>query len=275
MIKSGNTSFVTFSRLGHVGELGNQMFQIATVMGYASKWGKTPIFPKWQCKISGNDYSSGIFKNPIDQSFTPEMQSRINNKIKYDGLTYKELKNQKGNVDFLGYFQSEKYFSHCEKDIKHFFEPSDEIVEYISNKYKEILSEPNKISLQVRTGKRGANDYDVHAYSTIEFIEKCQAHFEDGLFVVFADNLERAKEVLPSGRKYFFIEGEKNYIDLFMMNMFKNYIVAPSTFGWWGAWLSQSSSPKITIMKDWFQEGKPKAYLNKNNDQVPEKWIKI
>jgi hypothetical protein len=58
------------------------------------------------------------------------------------------------------------------------------------------------------------------------------------------------------------------------MNRFDNYIVSPSTFGWWGAWLSQNPEPKIAIMKDWFTVGKAKENLN-NNDQVPERWIKI
>jgi hypothetical protein len=269
-------SLASFSGLGHYGELGNQMFQIATVYGYARKYGKDPVFPEWTCKISGRNYTD-IFKNPIDQTLHSRIVSHADfRRFNYMDLTYVEIPDTPYNLDFIGYFQSEKYFLNCEDEIRKIFQPKDEIVESIQNKYSEVLSIKNRVSLQVRTGGRNTNDYDVHAYANKDFIEKCQSHFPDAeLFVVFADNMELAKQMLPDGKNYFFVENEENYIDLFFMNMFDSYIVSPSTFGWWGAWLSQNKEAKVVIMKDWFAIGKSKEYLNINNDQVPERWIKI
>ena len=267
-------SFVTFSSLGYMGELGNQMFQIATTYGHARKTGKTPIFPEWTCKISGKNYTD-IFKNPINQSLR-DYQHLFFNNFQYMDLTYTEIPLVENNLNLVGYFQSEKYFSHIENEIRDIFQPKDEIVDYIKTKYANVLSVDKKVSLHVRTAKRGANDYDVHKGATHDFIQECQSHFPEAeLFVVFADNMELTKQILPTGKNYFFVENEENYIDLFFMNMFDSYIVSPSTFGWWGAWLSQNKQPKITIMKDWFTPGKEKEYLNINNDQVPDRWIKI
>jgi hypothetical protein len=267
-------TFATFSSLGYMGELGNQMFQVASVIGYSRKWGKDAIFPPWICKISGRDYRN-IFKNSVDQTLTRELFSSIKFRFDYEGLTYQDLSNTEGNVDFRGYFQSEKYFDHCKDEIREIFQPNESITEYIERKYSDLFSEENKAVLHVRTAKRNSNDYDVHSSATYDFIETAQSYFGDELFVVFADNMEIAKTMLPKGKRYFFVENEENYVDMFLMTYFEKYIVSPSTFGWWGAWLSQNKDPKVTIMKDWFAIGKAKEYLNKDNDQVPERWIKI
>ena len=267
-------SFATFSLLGYMGELGNQMFQVATVTGYARKHGKEPIFPLWTCKIGERDYREGIFKNSVNQGITQEMFSTISSRFDYEGLKYVDLEFVEGNVDFRGYYQSEKYFLHCEDEIRSMFQPHDKIREHIETKYADILSEKNRVSLHVRTGRRGKNDYDVHSTPNQEFIEKCQLHYEDKLYVVFADNMEFAKTLLPPDRKYVFIENEPNFIDLFFMTYFDSYILADSTFGWWGAWLSQCRNPKVVAMKNWFNPHKEKAYLN-DNDVVPDAWIKI
>jgi hypothetical protein len=259
-----------------MGELGNQMFQIATTYGYARKYGKEPIFPEWTCKISGRNYTD-IFKNPVDQTLHSRIISHADfRRFSYMDLTYIEIPETPYSLDLNGYFQSEKYFLNCQSEIREIFQPQDSISQYIDEKYSHILNLENKVSLQVRTGTRDRNDYDVHAYATESFISKAQECFDsESTFIVFADNLEVAKSILPSGKKYIFVENEHNYVDLFLMNRFDNYIVSPSTFGWWGAWLSQNPEPKIAIMKDWFTVGKAKENLNKNNDQVPERWIKI
>ena len=266
--------FATFPALGFMGELGNQMFQIASVIGYAKKYGKEVRFPEWTCKISRRDYRH-VFRNPLKIYSTQELQP-IHGVFNYDGLTYTNLENFEGNVSFQGYFQSEKYFKHCEDDIREIFEPNDEVLKYITEKYHDVLAVKNKVSIQVRTGQRKSNDYDVHAYASIEFIEECQSYFpETELFVVFADNMELAKTMLPPGKNYYLVENEANYIDLFFMTMFDSYIVSPSTFGWWGAWLSNNREAKVVTMKNWFATGKSKEHLNFNNDQIPERWIKI
>lgn len=269
-------NIATFLGLGHYGELGNQMFQIAAVEGYANLHGKTALFPEWTCKISGRDYRR-IFRSPVAQSSTvlSTLQSEGAQQVQYMDLKYIDIPRLEGNVNFTGYFQSEKYFLHIEDLIRQTFSPSEEIEKYISEKYGDLLSYDNKVSLHVRTAKRSANDSDVHASATPEFIRQAQLDFPDkDLFVVFADNMPLAKEMLPPGKSYYFVEGEENYVDLFLMTNFDSYIVSPSTFGWWGAWLSKSNSPRVTVMKEWFARDKAKAYLN-DNDIIPEKWKSI
>ena len=62
-------------------------------------------------------------------------------------------------------------------------------------------------------------------------------------------------------------------MDLTLMTMCDNNIIANSSFSWWGAWLS--NSPEITHViapKQWFGDG----YNSLNtNDLLPERWFVI
>lgn len=267
-------SIVTFDYLGHHGELGNQMFQVAATLGYARKHDKKLLLPLWRCYISGNDYAN-IFKNPLTQThdlgnFHPLTRMR------YMDLKFVDLQNVEGNVTLEGYFQSEKYFEHCKKEVKLAFQPTYDIDRYIQDRYADVISLENAVALHVRTAKRSKSDSpEVHACATREFIEKAMLEFDDdSTFVVFADVMSEAKLILPEGKKYFFVEGEANFTDLFMMTYFNKFILSPSTFGWWGAWLCKDHEgiQKAVIMKDWFVGSK--SYLN-DNDIVPSSWIKI
>jgi hypothetical protein len=272
------TSVATFRDLGRWGELGNQLFQVAAVSGYAWKNRKLPIFPEWRCSISGRDYTK-IFKNHPVQ--TPLQNLRppffFSENFQYMGLKYMDLPRVEGNVNFTGYFQSEKYFEGFENRIREMFTPSDEISDYVSSKYRHLKTFSNRVSLQIRTNKRvGPDAPSQHAAADHDFILESMKHFhEDSLYVVFADVMEEAKKILPVGKKYIFIENEENYVDLFLMrDFFENYIVSPSTFAWWGAWLSTSPSPKIVVKRDWFVKGSPLEHLL-DNDILPDRWIKI
>jgi hypothetical protein len=259
--------------LGILGELGNQMFQVAATYGYARLHGFNPLFPEWKCRISNSDYTN-IFKVKLPQLTGTDSHQY---EIIYNDLKYIQLGAvTDGNIDLSGYFQSEKYFEHCKEEIKEIFQPNHEIKEYLEYKYREIISLPNRVALHIRSGKRTANDYNVHAYTTTEFIEKAQTHFpDDSIYVVFADNMEIAKQLVPKDKKYTFIEStSKNYEDLFLMAYFDKYIISPSTFGWWGAYLSKYENPQVVIMKDWFAVDNVKNHLN-DNDIIPDRWTKI
>ena len=213
---------VTFRRLGELGELGNQMFQIAATIGYAKKHNKTAKFPLWTCKISGRDYRH-IFNNSINQTLHEKDTVNLY-QYQYMDRKYVEIpESAHHNLDLIGYFQSEKYFANCKDDIKHYFSrPNAEIKKYIEEKYRNLIeNHSDYVVLHVRTAKREKNDYDVHASATLEFIQTAQDHFKDNnKYIVFADNMIEAKKILPDGKEYIFIEGEENYIDLFLMMYF-------------------------------------------------------
>ena len=59
-----------------------------------------------------------------------------------------------------------------------------------------------------------------------------------------------------------------------MMTLCTDYIIANSSFSWWGAWLSQNPDPEVIAPKTWFGST---GYTAKNNtvDIVPNRWTQI
>ena len=264
----------TFNSLGRMGELGNQMFQVAATLGYAKRNQSSPKFPEWKCGFSGNDYSK-IFRQPIDQTLHSSNNTLGWTTFNYQDLKFVDIPQTDLNMNLVGYFQSEEYFRNAADEIKTAFTPSLEIENYIIETYSDIVAENDYICVHIRTAKRASNDYDVHAAcDSLYLTNALEQYNKDRVHVIFADNMELAKTMLQAGRNYKFIENESNYVDLFLMNNFKDYVISASTFGWWGAWLSKHEKPNVAIMKNWFDPTKAKAYLNDNNI-TPESWKKL
>ena len=133
---------ITFRNLGKHGEFGNQLFQIAAVIGAATKNNTVFSFPKWRGLMSGTEYST-YFKNPIPESvnINDHFDVYVEPTFFYNEIPYQI--NQK--LDLFGFFQSEKYFLHCKNEIINFYQPSDSILKNIKN-----LNYKNTVSLQLR-----------------------------------------------------------------------------------------------------------------------------
>src|SRR5208283_1489100 len=147
------------------------------------------------------------------------------------------------NIALEGFFQSELYFNHCADKIRNFYyKPSKEIADYANKIYTE-LSENGKLRLSTLQVRR--DDYLLsNGYHTVQPIE----YYEKGIkmllpqtdkFVVFCDNSaeEWCKEHFKD--KIFVMAPHDNFIgDIFVMSKCQNYLLANSSFSWWGAWLN-------------------------------------
>ena len=89
---------VKFSKLGQLGRLGNQMFQIASTIGIAEANGGTAIFPEWS-------YSK-YFKESINQNDINGSHITLREK----SFAYSDFNIVGGVADIEGYLQSEKYY---------------------------------------------------------------------------------------------------------------------------------------------------------------------
>lgn len=90
---------------------------------------------------------------------------------------------------------------------------------------------------------------------------------------VFSDDVNEAKQVLswlPSGRLRFISDVDQQSAASFMaMRLGCAYIIANSTFSWWGAFLSDTRNPLVIAPEPWFIGQKEPAFL------IPEDWIRI
>ncbi len=60
------------------------------------------------------------------------------------------------------------------------------------------------------------------------------------------------------------------YEDLRLMQNCQNFIIANSTFSWWGAWLATNPKKIVIAPKQWF-----KVNNENSKDLIPENWIRL
>lgn len=245
--------------------LGNQMFQIAALVGTAKKFKTIFSIPE------GWKYED-FFKNKLPAS------RPVSNRFlfKENGFHYQDppKPDKKGVYAMSGYFQSEKYFEHCKEEIRKYFALKDDIINPLKEKYKEILERDNICSIHVRRGDY-VNLSDHHTNLDMGYYLKAIKNFpKDFTFVIFSDDIEWCKEQFPPSDKFVHIEGEEDYIDLFLMTLCKNNIIANSSFSWWSAWLNENPDKKVIGPKssNWF--GPANKHLN-TKDLYPNNWIEI
>lgn len=249
---------LTYTNLGKFGRLGNQMFQVASTIGlaennqmdYAFSWAYQKYFQHALPKTPAIDF------NPVGEPeyFFNEM-----------------LLNKDFNIDLMGYFQSEKYFKDSKEAIKYFFTWEETFINSIIKKHAHIISQ-KPISLHVRR-----EDYlneDSYVELKAPYYHAVLDQFESDIPVlVFSDDIEWCKQHLDFNRETFFAEGNSDIEDLALMTLCNHFIIANSTFSWWGAWLGEKESSVVIAPPVWYtKKAEPKLG---DKDLIPERWIRF
>lgn len=251
------------------GGIGNMMFQIAVAYAYSKRFNRELVLSKYSAVIvhkSIEHYKKNILKY-LDFSNSIKLADQHQEK----GFHYTEIPEfPDSNILLYGYFQSEKYFKDYEDEIRKLF-ISYEIE--AGDKIKNILDNENTCSIHVRRG-----DYlkfpDHHPAQNISYYMKATKKVpKDSVFLIFSDDIDWCKKNFPNlPKKFVFIEGNKDYEDLYLMSHCKNNIICNSTFSWWGAWLNKNKNKIVIAPSEWFGP----AYAGHNtNDLYCEGWIKI
>lgn len=246
---------ISFNNLGHMGRLGNQMFQYATLKGIASHKG-------YWYSIPTNTSLSECFKIP-STLYNNNSVVVTTEKFEFD----KELfDNCPDDVDLCGYFQSEKYFKHIEHQIRHDFTFHERIVEQCLS-YKNTLPNTKIISLHIRRSDY-ISDPNFECLS-LDYYWNALKLLPNFPVIVFSDDVEWCKKKFQENS--FIISPFKDpFLDLCLMSLCDYHVIANSSFSWWGSWLAKS---KQTIApKKWFCGD----FLNWNTkDLYLSNWISI
>jgi hypothetical protein len=263
---------ITFNNIGYMGRFGNQMFQFAATVGIARKLGYDVFFPieRFVNNEDPNSYNGAKLLDcfDIDPSYFRGIQE-IPIKYIYNEHEF-TYNNQTENIpDFTslnGYFQTEKYFTHIEDEIRKIFTFRDDIKKIGD----EILEIEDGISIHVRRGDylgspdhHPTQDQNYYLSSIKEFMKQ-----KNTKFYIFSDDPEWCKMnmIVPNSQ---IVETGSPYVDLYLMSKCKGHIIANSSFSWWGAWLSKSE--KVIAPSKWFGPS-----MNKDASEVYcDKWIVI
>lgn len=234
------------------GGLGNQLFEIAASIG-AAEWQGT----EWRVQadfgyknndqFDGQKYFSLPQENYVDSYALPT----------YTEPYFHYYSIPEGSYELKGYFQSQRYFKHCQTLIRKYFSAPERIEQKIKWKYRDLLSE-NTCAVHVRRTDyiklkdSHFNLFDTDYYSRA--IEQVKLLHPDVHFVCFSDDPKWCKENIPADT---FIKDEMP-IEFHLMSYCKHFIMANSTFSWWASWLSANKNKLIIApnKKMWFGERK-------------------
>ena len=180
-----------------------------------------------------------------------------------------------------GYWQSEKYFQSIEEVIRKEFSMKSP-PEVLNQQIADKIIKTNSVCIHYRRlhgisgDKVCSRGVAIHGATSFEYyhsaINYLSSKYSDLHFFVFSDNSEWAQQNVQIDFPTIFVtynRDEKDYEDLQLMSQCKYYIIANSSFSWWGAWLNQSEDKIVIAPKQWFR-----ANIN-TVDLCPPEWILI
>lgn len=252
------------------GGLGNYLFQIAC--GYALSLRDNKNFVCFldlvhQIHSNTDLYFNNIFRNIkfSEKEITFPLYSEPH-------FHYKEIPYTKESIKIDGYFQSQKYFLNYIEEIKNLFSIDKDTEMYLEEKYKQVLDDPKTCSVHVRRGDY-LNFKNHLPTQTEEYYRKAISNFdEDTNFIIFSDDIDWCKQKFKFLTNKIFVEGNKDYQDLYLMSKCKDNIIANSSFSWWGAWLNKNQNKKVIAPTNWFG---PALKDNQTDDLYLNNWIVI
>ena len=186
------------------------------------------------------------------------------------------------NIYVQGNFENYQYFNEFKKDLSNLFKTKNELINH-KNSIVEKLSDSNSISIHIRRNRfsdqigltdtvKKKEKSDIFTTQTIDYINRSIKFIEKKIknpqyFIWTNDyaNFDQLSNNLIVKNYSLINENVINDFDLFQYA--KHFIVGPSSFHWWGAWLNKNSD-KICI--------RPSNLNPSNNENFwPKDWISI
>jgi hypothetical protein len=268
---------ITFTQLGSLGRLGNQLFQYAALKSLALTRGYEIKIPNPETKHwHGQECLLGQLSLECDYLQTQDLDGlkyiyNESNPMEVDQAFYEVP----DNTNLAGFFQSMFYFKDHSSQIKKELTPNQEIMELAREKISRCKKEhPGHeiISLHLRRGDNTdwtnpnsalslvyGNDGSLQPYSFYgQYLNAAKNEFKNHKckFLVFSGgsrkpgnsnltDLEWCRENFI-GDEYLFSEGNNTLTDFSMiMNCDHNIISHISSFGWWAAYLNTNSDSQV------------------------------
>jgi hypothetical protein len=173
---------------------------------------------------------------------------------------------------YKGYFQSEKYFEKSQEDLAQIFQPTEEIIDYMKEKYPFLFT-LDCVALHIRRGDylQLPNHHPIVPTDHYHKALKKLGDFEK--ILVFTNDMDWCYKNFVESRAIF-IE-ESDWMSLYLMSFCTKHVIANSSFSWWGAKLAEMFFPEknieVVAPPVWFGP----AVDGDEKDLVPSRWMKV
>ena len=287
--------------------LGNQLFMYANAYSISKKFGYNLYIDNesgFSKNKRSRSYNLNFFNIP--EQVCPE-QFKFNNYIKnFKRKSLKFIDNFISNKKFIiekidknkqtqfeeisklgsiqmfieGHYESELYFKHYETALKKNIKIKYDLIDN-NNPYIDQIKQSNSISIHLRknrfsedlTNQTVSNNEKDNLFekNLINYVNRSIKYLDNKLdnphYFIWSNEPNKFKDFFLDSKKFTFIENNNLTMDFYLFSLCKNFIVGPSTFHWWGAWLNENQN-KLCI--------RPKDINPSNNkDFWPKDWISI
>jgi len=260
-----------------LGGIGNQLFSYAAARRLALANGAELVIDDVSGFVRDHEYQReyqlGHFRIPCRKTTKAErlspfsrvrrqLKRLINSKRRYDKRSYIMQQGidfdprvltirPKGTLYIEGYWQSERYFKDAEAQIREdlrILPPEDEVNEALAERIGGCLSVALHMRFFDTPTEAGRNNAPSDYYARA--IEKMETFAPGAHYFVFSDEPAAARDRLTLAEDRFTVvshnQGDENaYADLWLMTQCKHFVIANSTFSWWGAWLAESQDKRV------------------------------
>lgn len=259
-------NYLTFKKLGTNGRVGNQLFQYASSIGIAKDNNKILELDYWNYQI----YFKGKFPIKQDKDDFKEFKDIKELNFHYDKYNFEENE----NINLEGYFQSEKYWINCIKEIKDTFTFNEPFILYCKTKISKNCFKKETIAIHIRRGDyiNNSNYNNLTITYYILSLYKYFPNWRDYNLVIFSDDIPYCKVHFGCLENVYFSENNSDIEDICLMSQCSHFIIANSSFSWWAAYIGEKEGTKIICPSNYF-----KGELLKKCDIMdfyPKNWIK-
>lgn len=267
-----------------MGGLGNQMFQIAAGFAYAKRDRKPFLIQRTKNAEDGR----ALYWDSVLSQF----KDFLVDKLPEEGAAvWNEPGDSTQFVDFPaapavgvrinGYFQSSKYFYNSKSMIRILLSAPDSLQAAVRSKWSQLFTADKEVVVvhARRTDYcKNADMIAIHGPLSIRYYqnaiqEMCSRVKSPHFLLVSDDNvfwsavLSMCPAISEAG--YTILDSENDIETLALLQQFRHFIIANSTFSWWAAWLSESKN--VCAPEKWFGPAGPKHY----EDIYEDGWTRI
>lgn len=183
--------------------------------------------------------------------------------------------NAPDDVLLIGYWQSETYFADVSDAVR------DELcIRTAPSKsyaiFDRIIGSSSAVAVHVRRGDYASipQSQAFHGVLDRDYYRRALAHVAervpDPVFVAFSDDPDWVERELASELHLTVVSGGDALQELRLMSRCKHYVIANSSFSWWGAWLGEQEESIVVAPQRWFTDA-----CADTRDIVPERWQRL
>jgi len=215
-------------------------------------------------------------KKFLIESITKSNNRKIASNYNIDTL------NLKRNFYVYGHFENQSYFDHYRNDLINFFTPKKDFIKDNSAIISK-LNETNSVSIHIRRNrfsdqnglininqKEKSKNFTLDILNYInrstEFIKK---KINDPKYFIWSNDFSDFDNITNklNIKNFELIKNNDPINDFYLFKFAKHFIVGPSSYHWWGAWLNENKN-KICL--------RPENLNPSNNKNFwPDNWINI